>query len=81
MAPYRDVIGYRRFGELCCLCLQVGLGSCKHGVVSKKNSVFVNDALAVANSARYVFTESEMGMACSAYGGEKRRRQGFGGET
>jgi len=25
--------------------------------------------------------ENEMGWACSAYGGEERRIQGFGGET
>ena len=81
MAPCRDVISYGRFGEHCCLYLQVGLGSCKHGVISQKNQVFVNDALAFANSTRYVFTENEMGVTCRAYGGEERRIQDFGGET
>jgi hypothetical protein len=28
-----------------------------------------------------IIEKNEMGGACSAYGGEKRRIQGFGGET
>ena len=29
----------------------------------------------------YKIEKNEMGGACSAYGGEERRMQGFGGET
>jgi hypothetical protein len=29
----------------------------------------------------YIIEKNEMGGACSAYGGEERRIQGFGGET
>jgi len=29
----------------------------------------------------YIIEKNKMGVACSAYGGEERRIQGFGGET
>jgi hypothetical protein len=41
----------------------------------------LNDLHCSSNIVRVIIEKNEMGGACSAYGGEERRIQGFGGET
>ena len=40
----------------------------------------INDLYSSPNIVRVIIEKNEMDGACSAYGGKKRRTQGFGGE-